>query len=81
MIFLLFLVSVAVMEYVVRRPEETEGGTRPGPARDRMTESGKADATPGLAALGRALEQYGRGLTPGGAQEGAEIHGPTTDRV
>ncbi len=81
MIFLLFLVSVAVMEYIVRFHPATKGEDRPGPDRDPMKESQPADAGGGLAALGEALEDYGRGRTPGSAEEAPEIRGPTTDRV
>jgi hypothetical protein len=57
MTLLILLVSIAVLEYVVRRPvppspKDMEAG-------DRATQ-----AVPDLAQLGRAVEQFGRGPAP-----------------
>ena len=83
MTFLLFLASLAVMEYLVRKPrkkphdspEAAEGrdGTaeRPMPA---------ATSTPGLLALGQALEAQGRGKAPDG-ETVPQVHSPPVDGV
>ncbi len=80
MTFLLFLISLAVLYYIVRRPEETSGtGWQPLAKRrveDRPVDSAPA-LTPGLLALGRALDRYGIGQTPGTA----EVPHPQADRV
>jgi hypothetical protein len=64
MTFLLFLVSLAVLEYIVRRPKETPQtgwqALAKQRAADRPADSAPA-LTPGLLALGQALDQFGRG--------------------
>jgi hypothetical protein len=67
MTFLLFLVSLAVLEYIVRRPKETPKtgwqALAKQRAADRPADSAPA-LTPGLLALGQALDQFGRGQSP-----------------
>ena len=68
MTFLLFLISLAVLDYIVRRPEKApKAGWQPFAKRraeDRFADSAPA-LTPGLLALGQALDQCGRGQSPG----------------
>jgi hypothetical protein len=70
MTFLLFLISLAVLEYIVRRPEEApKTAWQPLAKRraaDRPMDSVPA-LSPGLLALGQALDQCGRGQAPGTA--------------
>lgn len=84
MIFLLFLVSVAVLEYVVRRPEGAGGGSsRPG-TKEHTDSKRPADPVPastGLHTLGDALDQYGRGQTPGTAGEVPQSPSTTENRI
>ena len=67
MTFLFFLISLAVLEYIVRRPEETpKTGWQPlgeGRAEERPADS-VSNLTPGLLALGQALDQRGWEPTP-----------------
>ena len=68
MTFLLFLVSLAVLEYIVRRPE-TAPKTGWQPLAKLRAQDKPADSpptlTPGLLALGQALDECGRGQSPG----------------
>ena len=68
MTFLLFLVSLAVLEYIVRRPE-TAPKTGWQPLAKLRAQDKPADLaptlTPGLLALGQALDECGRGQSPG----------------
>ena len=84
MTFLLFLISVAVLEYIVRRPQETPKTGWP-PLADRRAEERAADSepalTPGLFALGQALDRGGRGQAPGNPEKTPEVPDPKADRV
>jgi hypothetical protein len=84
MTFLLFLVSLAVLEYIVRRPKETPQTGWQALAK-RRAEDRPADLapalTPGLLALGQALDQCGRGQSPGATTETPEVPNPQADRV
>jgi hypothetical protein len=84
MTFLLFLISLAVLDYIVRRPEETsETGWQPLATRrveHRPVDSAPALA-PGLLALGQALDRYGLGQTAGTAVMTPEVPNPQADRV
>jgi hypothetical protein len=84
MTFLLFLISLAVLDYIVRRPEETsKTGWQP-LARPRVKDTPVDSApalTPGLLALGQALDQYGLGQTPGTMVKPPEVPNPQVDRV
>jgi hypothetical protein len=84
MTFLLFLISLAVLEYIVRRPEETPK-TGWQPSAKRRAEDKPADSapalTPGLLALGQALDQCGRGQSPGTTAKTREVPNPQADRV
>jgi hypothetical protein len=84
MTFLLFLVSLAVLEYIVRPPKERpQTGWQPLAARraeDRPADSAPA-LTPGLLALGQALDQFGQGQSPGTAAKTPEVPKPQADRV
>jgi len=84
MTFLLFLVSLAVLEYIVRGAEEApDTGQQPVAKRqlkDRPLDSAPA-FTAGLLALGQALDQRGRGQTPGTPAKAPEVPSPQADRV
>jgi len=84
MTLLLFLVSLAVLEYIVRRPAETrKTGWQPlakRQAEDRPVDSASA-LTPGLLALGQALDQCGRGQSPGATTKTSEVPSTEADRV
>jgi hypothetical protein len=84
MTFLLFLVSLAVLNYIVRHPEETsKTGWQP-LAKQRIGDTPLDSApalTPGLLALGQALDQYGLGQTPGTTVKTSEVPNPQVDRV
>ena len=84
MTFLLFLISLAVLEYIVRRPGEAPK-TGWQPLAKRRAEDQQADSvpalTPGLVALGQALDQRGRGQTPGTTAKAPEVPRPQADRV
>jgi hypothetical protein len=84
MTFLLFLISLAVLEYIVRRPEAApKTGWQPlakQRAEERPADSAPA-LTPGLLALGQALDQRGRGQTPGTTAKTPEVPRPQADRV
>ena len=83
MTFLLFLASLAVMEYLVGKPRkkpadkikaidtEQKASEEPGVAPPTM---------PGLLALGEALEAEGRGKAPNGRPV-ARVHGPPVNGV
>ncbi len=86
MTFLLFLASLAVMEYLVHKTRkkpvdnpkaaasERAAGRDPMPAETSM---------PGLLALGEALEARGRGEAPGVEQvePDPKVHAPPVDGV
>jgi hypothetical protein len=84
MTFLLFLISLAVLEYIVRRPEAAPKAGWP-PLGKRLAAGRPADPapalTPGLFALGQALDRCGRGPTPGTMATTLEVPGPQADRV
>ena len=84
MTFLLFLVSLAVLEYIVRRPAEIpKTGWQPlakRRAEDRSVDSVPA-LTPGLFALGQVLDQCGRGQSPGTTTRRLEVPNPHADGV
>lgn len=67
MTFLVFLVSVAVLEYILKRKnagtgENTSIGTKSG--KKRLIVPQITSATPDLRNLSTNLEQHGRGPTP-----------------
>ncbi len=68
MILLFFLASLALVYYIVPRPETTpEAGSHPAEPESNGHGPLTAEAslaTPGLLALGRALDSYGRGAEP-----------------
>jgi len=84
MTFLLFLVSLAVLEYIVRRPEATpKTGWQPlakRRAEDRPVDSAPAP-NPGLIALGQALDRFGRGQSPDITTKAPEVPSPGADGV
>lgn len=83
MTFLLFLASLAVMEYLVRKPrKKPDDNPKAAGGKGVNTQSPKrvATLTPGLLALGQALEAQGRGLVPG-VEQVPQVHGPPTDGV
>jgi hypothetical protein len=72
MTFLVFLISLLVLERIVRgleikeiSPPETPTDTSAG----REKSAGTPAQTASLATLGQALDQYGRGQAPGAAGE------------
>jgi hypothetical protein len=67
MVFLLFLASLAVAHYLVGRPgmPSIPGAEPPeNKAVDPASLAVQAAAASGLAALGQALDEYGRGPAP-----------------
>jgi hypothetical protein len=84
MTFLLFLMAVAVLDYIVRRPEKTPLADWQ-PLAKRRAEDRPADSapalTPGLLALGQALDRGGRGQTPGTTAKTPEVPRPQADRL
>ncbi|MGD0498473.1 MAG: hypothetical protein ABSC23_08550 [Bryobacteraceae bacterium] len=68
MILLLFLVSLAVLYYIVPVPEPDAAPDSEPLARSDPSENAppatEVTATPGVIALGRALDQLGRGVAP-----------------
>lgn len=84
MTFLLFLISLAVLEFIMRRPEAAPKAGWP-PLAERLAAGSPADSaptlTPGLFALGQALDRYGRGQAPGTMGAIPEVPGPQADRV
>lgn len=81
--FLLFLASLAVMEYLLRKPLKKPGDTPQdvndggASAHDLMS----ATVTmPGLLALGQALEAQGRGGVPD-VEQIPRVHAPPVDGV
>ena len=83
MTLLLFLASLAVMEYLVRKPRKKPDET-PKPAgktgANAQSPASVATAMPGLLALGQALEAQGRGEVPG-VEQVPQVHGPPVDGV
>lgn len=77
MTFLLFLASLAVMEYLVRKPRKKPGDS---PKAGREHPMPVATSMPGLLALGQALEAQGRGKAPG-VEQGPKVHAPPVDGV
>jgi len=77
MIFVLILAALAAVYYI----------TPPKPKRDAARRDAMLDEsgvlTPGLVALGRALDQYGRGQEPrpGGDGVGEEVRKTERDRL
>jgi hypothetical protein len=81
--FLLFLASLAVMEYLLRKPhqkaaDDTKGmDAVGGAAYDPMS---AAATMPVLLALGRALDAHGRGDSPD-TEQAPQVHVPRVDGV
>jgi hypothetical protein len=64
--FLLFVVSMAVLEYVMRRrPGNIKNESRMAIKKSQLDTLNPGDGTPGLAELSRAVEQEGRGAETG----------------
>ncbi len=68
MTFLLFLASLALLHYLLGRADEAAAGSGHS-SEERVPAESPATplepvATPGLLALGRALDEHGRGRTP-----------------
>jgi hypothetical protein len=63
--FIVLLASVALMQYILTRPEERRSKTPDAIAEAaRNPEESCPVATPGLLALGSALDSFGRGRAP-----------------
>ena len=83
MTFLLFLASLAVMEYLVSKPrKKPDDNPKPAGSTGANTQNPTSVATsmPGLLALGQALEAQGRGEVPG-VEQVPQVHGPPVDGV
>ena len=83
MTFLLFLASLAVMEYLLSRPAKKPGDSPQSPASGRDTArdtASPATSMPGLLALGQALDAHGR-VEPTQIERVPEVHGPPADGV
>jgi hypothetical protein len=81
--FLLFLASLAVMEYLVRKPrKKPDDNPKAAASKSDTTQDTVTAATsmPGLLALGRALEAQGRGKAPG-VEQVPQVHVPPVDGV
>lgn len=77
MSFIFFLASVALMQYVLTRPDERPSET-PKEHSVAARDPDASVATPGLLALGAALDSYGRGRAPQPepvAVKGREVEG------
>jgi hypothetical protein len=84
MTFLLFLISLAVLEFIVRRPDETPKTDRQPLAKQRVKDKPVEPVpafTPGLLALGQALDECGLGQAPGATPKTPEVASPQADRV
>ena len=81
--FLLFLASLAVMEYLLRKPRKKQDDNPKGINRGGAAAQDPLSALttmPGLFALGRALEEYGRGEIPG-VERAPRVGVPPADGV
>jgi hypothetical protein len=87
MIFLLILASLAAVYYIAPLAEPFVKPERHPPKREAAgldaTSGAAAVLTPGLVALGRALDQYGRGREPlpAASGEGEEVRKTERDRL
>jgi hypothetical protein len=70
MTLIILLISIGVLEYVMKRPEKS------GPPARRTDTADESIATvaPSLANLGRALDQFGRGSAPGSSPDRETTH-------
>ncbi|HEY1220597.1 MAG: hypothetical protein ABSE42_08430 [Bryobacteraceae bacterium] len=83
MTFLLFLASLAVMEYLVRKPrKKPDGDPKTTDCSGAATQYPVSEVTsmPGLLALGQALDEQGRGQAPG-VEQVPQVHTPPVDGV
>lgn len=81
--FLLFLASLAVMEYMLRKPRKKQDDNPKGVNKGGAAAQGPLSAEttmPGLFALGRALEEHGRGKAPG-VEPAPRVYVPPVDGV
>ena len=88
MTLLILLVSIAVLEYVLRRPDtpprrntkttENKEFTAPDPGQHQNSEPTLA---PGLFQLGRAVEQFGRGPMPQPSPQPEQKPTPDKQRI
>lgn len=83
MTFLLFLASVLAMEYLIRREPSPKRREPKLPTHQSRASPVKPLEQPvgGLAALGNALDLYGRGDTPGTVVDDVEASTNHQDRV
>lgn len=83
MTFLLFLASLAVIEWLVRKPRK-KSDLRPEDADHKRHTADlaapAAPSSPGLLALGQALDAAGRGKSPN-RKPAPQVHAPPVDRV
>ena len=63
MTLLVLLVSIAVLEYVMRRPDPAPPRA-PEPSGNQEVKTGEPSMAPALAQLGRVVEEFGRGPVP-----------------
>lgn len=83
MTFILFLASLALMEYLVRKPRKKRDDSLKA-ATGARAETGRpasvAASSAGLLALGQALEAHGRGKAPV-LEQTPKVHRPPADGV
>jgi hypothetical protein len=79
--FVLFLASLAVMEYLLRKPSKKTNddskGMNGGAAQNPLA---AIPTMPGLFALGEALDAQGRGKVPG-VEKAPQVYAPPVDGV
>ena len=79
---ILFLTSLAVLEYLTRgETPRTRTPKLPAERAKNLSSDPPARTGEGIAALGNALDLYGRGNTPGTVIEPAEVNKTPLDRV
>jgi hypothetical protein len=79
MTFILFLASVAVIEYILNRDSHRQPQTTD--CEKLTSKSQPASADSGLLNLAQAVDVHGRGETVGTSEVTAPVHKPEADRV
>jgi hypothetical protein len=80
MTFLLFLASLMVLEFIVRRSSATPGKTND-QAPPQAVKRRDVNSEPGLMALAHAVEQQGTGQLVDPTGQGGAVHQSEVDRV
>ena len=76
MTLLIFLASMAVLEFITRRPKGDADINRPvgsKPTRKQVKVQPEVDWSPGLHNLGHALERHGQGAIPADGNSGTRV--------